>query len=67
MHGCSQIQLTADCVDYICNCLGLIFHIQGTPKMGTLANIEDPDEMLQNTAIHQGLYSLPRYKAIFRK
>ena len=33
--------------------------------MGTLANIEDPDEMLQNTAIHKGLYSLPRYKAIF--
>ena len=28
--------------------------------MGTLANNEDPDEMLQNAAFHQGLHCLLR-------
>ena len=28
----------------------------GNPKMGTLANSEDPDEMQHNTAFHQGLH-----------
>ena len=32
------------------------------PLMGTLANSEDPDEMQQNAAFHQGLPCLPRLK-----
>ena len=30
--------------------------------MGTFANSEDPDEMPQNTAFHQGLHCLLRHK-----
>ena len=30
--------------------------------MSTLANSEDPDEMLHNAAFHQGLHCLPRQK-----
>ena len=30
--------------------------------MGTLANSEDPDEMLHNVAFHQGLHCLQRGK-----
>ena len=30
--------------------------------MATLANSEDPDEMLQNAAFHQGLHRLLSYK-----
>ena len=30
------------------------------PKMGTLANSEDPDEMLHDAAFHQGLHCLLR-------
>ena len=33
-----------------------------TPKMGILANSEDPDEMLHNAAFHQGLDCLQRLK-----
>ena len=29
--------------------------------MGTLANMEDPDEMLHNGALHQGLHCLLRH------
>ena len=35
--------------------------------MGTLANSEDPDEMLQNAAFHQGLHYLLRYKHNFQE
>ena len=35
------------------------------PKMGTLANSEDPDEMLHNGAFHQGLYCLLRQNPSF--
>ena len=31
------------------------------PYTGTLANIEDPDEMPDNAAFHQGLLSLLRH------
>ena len=35
------------------------FHpCQGYPQTGTLANSEDTDEMLHNTAFHQGLHCL---------
>ena len=30
----------------------------GSPKTGTLANIEDPDEIQHNAAFHQGLQCL---------
>ena len=30
--------------------------------MGTLTNSEDPDEMQHNTAFHQGLYCLLRFR-----
>ena len=32
----------------------------GNPKMGILANSEDPDEMQHNAAFHQGLHCLLR-------
>ena len=35
--------------------------------MGTLANSEDPDEMLHNAAFHQGLHCLLRQKPIFQR
>ena len=31
-----------------------------TPKTGTLASSEDPDEMLHNAAFHQGLHCFLR-------
>ena len=34
------------------------------PKMGTLANSEDLDEMLHDAAFHQGLHCLLRQKSI---
>ena len=35
--------------------------------MGTLANSEDQDEMLHNTAFHQGLHNLLRLKRSSQK
>ena len=35
--------------------------------MGTLANNEDPDEMAENTAFHQGLLFFAEIKTIFRE
>ena len=34
----------------------------GNPYMGTLANSEDPNEMLRNTTFHQALHFLLRSK-----
>ena len=34
----------------------------GNPKMGTLANSVDPEEMQDNAAFHQGLHCLLRLK-----
>ena len=41
-------------------CFGLTLRGPETPKTGTLANSEDPDEMLHNAAFHQGLHCLLR-------
>ena len=35
--------------------------------MGTMANGEDPDEMLHNAAFHQGLHYLLRQKVFSEK
>ena len=37
------------------------------PKMGALANSEDPDEVRHDAAFHQGLHCLLRLKSIFRE
>ena len=34
----------------------------GNPQTGTLANSDDPDEMQDNAAFHQGLHYLLRLK-----
>ena len=36
----------------------LYYFVNWSPKKGTKANSEDPDEMQQNVAFHQGLHSL---------
>ena len=40
------------------------FH-SGYLLTGILANSEDPEEMSHNTAFHQGLHCMKRYKPIF--
>ena len=41
--------------------------LTGNLEMGTLANSEDPDEMPQNVAFHQGLHGLLRQNLFFRE
>ena len=38
-----------------------------TPKIGTLANSEDPDEMPHDIAFHQGLHCLQRQEQSSKK